>query len=120
MTLCGVLKNILIVIASVLIWGTVITWLQFVGYGIATAGLVYYGVGYEGCITYFAVTKTYASKVWEGEVDTSTAPRGTLFRKALFISMFTTIVVLLVLGLGLQTGRGKDFLKDLMGTTVVE
>ncbi|KAH8599828.1 triose-phosphate transporter family-domain-containing protein [Bisporella sp. PMI_857] len=31
MTLCGVLKNILLVAASVLIWGTIITWLQFSG-----------------------------------------------------------------------------------------
>jgi hypothetical protein len=113
MTLCGVLKNILLVIASVLIWGTIITWLQFFGYGIATAGLVYYGVGYEGVMTYYAVTQSYARKLWEGEPDTSTAPRPTLLRKALVISMYTTIVVLLVVGIGIRTGRGAEFAHDL-------
>ncbi|KAH8811924.1 triose-phosphate transporter [Xylogone sp. PMI_703] len=53
MTLCGVLKNILIVIASVLVWGTVITGLQIIGYTIASAGLVYYGVGYDGIVSYY-------------------------------------------------------------------
>ncbi|KAG0649005.1 putative sugar phosphate phosphate translocator [Hyphodiscus hymeniophilus] len=67
MTLCGVLKNILLVIASVLIWGTIISSLQILGYGIATLGLIYYGVGYDGCMTYYTVTRKYASKLWEGE-----------------------------------------------------
>jgi hypothetical protein len=113
MTLCGVLKNILLVIASVLIWGTIITWLQVFGYGIATAGLIYYGVGYEGVMTYFAVTKSFAMKLWEGKSDTSTAPRPTLLRKALIISMYLMIVVLLVVGIGLQTGKGTELLQDL-------
>jgi hypothetical protein len=119
MTLCGVLKNILLVLASVLIWGTVVTWLQVLGYGLATAGLIYYGVGYEGVMTYFTVMKSYASKIWEGEVDVSTAPRGVLLRKACFISMYATIVVLLVVGIGLQTGRGKAFVTDFTESWVV-
>ncbi|KAL3423244.1 duf250 domain membrane protein [Phlyctema vagabunda] len=53
MTLCGVLKNILIVVASVMIWGTIVSPLQILGYSIALAGLVYYGVGYQGIRTYF-------------------------------------------------------------------
>ena len=113
MTLCGVLKNILLVGASVLIWGTIITWLQVFGYGIATAGLIYYGVGYEGVVTYFVVSQNYARKLWEGQPDTSTAPRPTLLRKALVISMYTTIVVLLVVGIGIQSGRGAEFVQDL-------
>lgn len=115
MTLCGVLKNILLVIASVLIWGTIITGLQVLGYGIATAGLVYYGVGYEGVMTYYQVTQTYAKKLWEGEVDTSTAPRSTLVRKALFVGMYTTIVLLLIIGIGMRTDTGQDLWKDLTG-----
>ncbi|PMD46184.1 TPT-domain-containing protein, partial [Hyaloscypha variabilis F] len=42
MTLCGVLKNILLVLASVVLWGTVIMPIQALGYGIALLGLVYY------------------------------------------------------------------------------
>ena len=115
MTLCGVLKNILLVIASVVIWGTIITGLQVFGYGIATAGLIYYGVGYEGVMTYYQVTQSYARKLWEGEVDTSTAPRSMLLRKALLVGMYSTIVLLLVVGIGMRTDRGQDFIKDLTG-----
>lgn len=45
MTLCGVLKDILLVAASVAIWGTPISPLQYFGYAIALCGLVYYKLG---------------------------------------------------------------------------
>ncbi|KAL9611057.1 MAG: hypothetical protein Q9167_004269 [Letrouitia subvulpina] len=45
LTLCGVLKNILLIGASIVIWGTVVTPIQFFGNGIAMSGLVYYKVG---------------------------------------------------------------------------
>ena len=45
MTLCGVLKDILLVAASILIWGTPISALQYFGYGLALCGLVYYKLG---------------------------------------------------------------------------
>jgi hypothetical protein len=66
MTLCGVLKNILLVFASILIWGTVVTGLQVLGYGIALMGLVYYGVGYEGLIVYYTSMKYFATELWAG------------------------------------------------------
>lgn len=47
MTLCGVLKDIMLVAASMLIWGTQVTALQFFGYSIALGGMVYYKLGYE-------------------------------------------------------------------------
>jgi hypothetical protein len=47
MTLCGVLKDVMLVAASMLIWGTPISRLQFFGYGIALCGMVYYKLGYE-------------------------------------------------------------------------
>jgi hypothetical protein len=47
MTLTGILKNILLVIISVMIWHTAISWLQFAGYTIALAGLVYYSLGWD-------------------------------------------------------------------------
>lgn len=47
LTLCGVLKDILLVIASMMIWGTIVTPLQFFGYSIALGGLVYYKLGKE-------------------------------------------------------------------------
>ncbi|KAF7590123.1 hypothetical protein BBP40_003236 [Aspergillus hancockii] len=45
MTLCGVLKDILLVIASMMIWQTPVTPTQFFGYSIALIGLVYYKLG---------------------------------------------------------------------------
>jgi hypothetical protein len=47
LTLCGVLKDVLLVIASMMIWGTQVTGLQFFGYSIALGGMVYYKLGYE-------------------------------------------------------------------------
>ena len=45
MTLCGVLKDILLVAASIAIWGTPISTLQCFGYSIAIVGLIYYKLG---------------------------------------------------------------------------
>lgn len=47
LTLCGVLKDIMLVAASMVIWGTQITTLQFFGYSIALSGMVYYKLGYD-------------------------------------------------------------------------
>ena len=108
MTLCGVLKNILLVAASVLIWGTIITLLQFLGYGIATAGLIYYGVGYEGIITCYTTSLQYATKLWEGESATSTTSRKTLLRKIAVIAMYTTILILLVTGISMKARQSDS------------
>ncbi|KAI0999457.1 hypothetical protein K3495_g8740 [Podosphaera aphanis] len=45
LTLCGVLKDILLVGASMIIWGTQISGLQFIGYTIALGGMIYYKLG---------------------------------------------------------------------------
>lgn len=45
LTLCGVLKDILLVAASMLIWNNTVTFLQFFGYSIALGGLVFYKLG---------------------------------------------------------------------------
>ncbi|PWY87450.1 TPT-domain-containing protein [Aspergillus heteromorphus CBS 117.55] len=47
MTLVSVPKNILLIVCSVLIWGTVISGLQIFGYTIALLGLLYYSVGWQ-------------------------------------------------------------------------
>jgi hypothetical protein len=115
MTLCGVLKNILLVVASVLIWGTIVNGLQIFGYGIALAGLVYYSVGYEGIQTYYTVTKTYAKKLWEGHPDSAAASRSLLIRKALLICMYATIALVLITGIAIRSGRAPQFITELTG-----
>lgn len=42
LTLCGVLKDILLVCLSILIWGTVLSNLQIFGYSIALLGMLYF------------------------------------------------------------------------------
>ncbi|KAK8017623.1 hypothetical protein PG993_013949 [Apiospora rasikravindrae] len=45
--LTGILKNILLVVASVFIWGTAISPLQILGYGTALTGFVFYKSGWS-------------------------------------------------------------------------
>ncbi|KAI0154346.1 triose-phosphate transporter [Xylariaceae sp. FL1272] len=45
MTLCGVLKDVLLVLASMAIWSTPISGLQTFGYSIALGGMIYYKLG---------------------------------------------------------------------------
>ena len=54
LTLCGVLKDILLVCASMMIWGNPVTALQFFGYGIALSGLLYYKLGADKISEQFA------------------------------------------------------------------
>ncbi|EME41527.1 hypothetical protein DOTSEDRAFT_176726 [Dothistroma septosporum NZE10] len=48
LTLSGVLKDIMLVVASMVIFGDPVAPLQFFGYSIALAGLVYYKLGADG------------------------------------------------------------------------
>ncbi|KAH6656644.1 triose-phosphate transporter [Truncatella angustata] len=54
MTLCGVLKDVLLVAASMMIWGSPISGLQAFGYTIALCGMVYYKLGPEAIKGYAA------------------------------------------------------------------
>jgi len=114
MTLCGVGKNIFLVVASVLIWGTIITGMQVFGYTIALAGLVYYGVGYEGIQTYCNTTQQFAWKLWEGEKEKegATTQRSTMLRKAIIVSVFALIMVLLMAGIAMQNRGATEYIHD--------
>ena len=73
MTLCGVLKDVLLVAASMMIWGTPISPLQAFGYTIALGGMVYYKLGYDALKGYageagrhwaeFGATRPVARKI---------------------------------------------------------
>jgi len=47
LTLCGILKDILLVGCSVAIWGNPVTKTQLFGYAVALGGLLYYKLGAE-------------------------------------------------------------------------
>lgn len=63
LTLTGILKNVLLIFASVMIWHTSITGLQFFGYSIALLGLLIYSetVKWE----HVANFSTLARRAWE-------------------------------------------------------
>ncbi|KAI1391002.1 TPT-domain-containing protein [Hypoxylon trugodes] len=48
LVLTGVLKNILLVVTAVAIWGTPIAFIQLIGYSLALIGLILYQSGWEG------------------------------------------------------------------------
>lgn len=57
LTLSGVLKDILLVVASMVIFRDPVTPLQFLGYGVALMGLVYYKLGAEGVRNFLSNTR---------------------------------------------------------------
>ncbi|KAK3378198.1 triose-phosphate transporter family-domain-containing protein [Podospora didyma] len=106
MTLCGILKNILLVIASVMIWHTSISSLQFIGYGIALGGLVYYSVGWDQMVGVSLGLWSYARNMWDSKADESRLPPA--LRRALFMTLAMIIVVVLVAGVLYGSGAGLD------------
>ncbi|KAK4656541.1 hypothetical protein QC762_205170 [Podospora pseudocomata] len=112
MTLTGILKNILLVIISVMIWKTNITAIQFVGYAIATAGLAYYSLGWEQTVAISVGIWVYAKSLWErvagsysplsqGEGGGSQEGAGRLpaaVKRALIMGLVVVTVVVLVAG----------------------
>jgi hypothetical protein len=60
MTLCGVLKDVLLVLASMAIWATPVSGLQAFGYTIALGGMIYYKLGADSLKGY----ASEASRQW--------------------------------------------------------
>lgn len=63
MNLTGILKSILLVVASLLIWATPITFLQVVGYGIALGGMFYYSLPPEGLAAQIKTLEAWLGRV---------------------------------------------------------
>ncbi|KAL2112324.1 hypothetical protein VUR80DRAFT_7898 [Thermomyces stellatus] len=83
LTLCGVLKDILLVVASMLIWGTKVSLLQAFGYSIALAGIVYYKLGYNTVRNLLSD----AGRQWN---------RSPLLRRILFVGFFLVAMFFLI------------------------
>lgn len=88
MTLCGVLKDILLVAASMAIWGTQVSGLQFFGYSVALTGLVYYKLGADHFKDFFG----QAARSW-AEFG---AQRPAL--RKILITVITLLVIVVLLG----------------------
>lgn len=122
MTLTGILKNILLVIVSVMIWHTNISGLQFLGYAIALAGLVYYSIGWDQLTTLAQSVWVYARGGYEavrgspsagGEENQGRLPAAV--RRALIMGL--AAVVILVLAGGIFYGAGGNASVIEVGTT---
>ncbi|GAA6057991.1 hypothetical protein JCM3770_004603 [Rhodotorula araucariae] len=62
LTLSGVLKDILLVSGSVVLFGTPVTFIQLVGYGVALAGLFVFKTKQEDLIVYWATAKAFVGR----------------------------------------------------------
>ncbi|KEZ43068.1 Uncharacterized protein SAPIO_CDS5149 [Scedosporium apiospermum] len=87
LTLCGVLKDILLVTASMIIWGTEVTALQAFGYSISLCGIIYYKLGYD------AVKKLFVDA---GSSVSSLGASKPLLRRASLVAGVLLIVYLLL------------------------
>ncbi|KZL76766.1 DUF250 domain membrane protein (triose-phosphate transporter) [Colletotrichum tofieldiae] len=97
MTLTGILKNILLIGASVIIWKTNISFMQFVGYGVALFGLVVYSTGWEQLKTSGVGAVVWARTVWNSH-SLDEGRLSPLVRRAIFFGLLTLITLMLVLG----------------------
>ena len=95
MTLCGVLKDILLVAASIAIWGTPISALQYFGYSIALAGLVYYKLGAETIKAQFSDL---------GRLWAEYGAKHPALRKVIVFGAVVALMVMVLLGLAPTVG----------------
>ncbi|KAL2880921.1 hypothetical protein SGCOL_003571 [Colletotrichum sp. CLE4] len=97
MTLTGILKNILLIVVSVLIWHTSITALQFVGYAVALFGLVIYSTGWDQLKASGAGAVAWSRNVWNSHAldEGRLSP---LLRRAIFFGLLTLITLMVVMG----------------------
>lgn len=107
MTLTGIFKNILLVVASIVIWNTQITPLQFFGYGLALCGLVYYSVGYEQLAKGFHTAKTWFMSPGEASARSGSGKS----RRWIFIAggflVFTSLLTVVFLYHGHDTIKSQ-------------
>ena len=97
LTLCGVLKDIILVALSIAIYGTTVTPLQFFGYSVALAGLVWYKAGGDKLLEQYTALKR-SLVVRDGE-DAMTAVAGGVRERmavAVAVAVVMTVVVLLL------------------------
>ena len=106
MTLCGVLKDILLVFASIAIWGTPISGLQAFGYSIALGGLVYYKLG-------AATIKAQFSDV--GRLWAEFGSNRPALRKVIVFGGVLVIFFIILGGLAPTVGYDSKYLNSIQG-----
>jgi len=115
LTLCGVLKDIMLVAASIVLFGSPVSALQWFGYSIALAGMVYYKLGYNQIIGYY----NNGSRMWAEYGATNPAQRKMVIFGAVILFLFLAIGAL-----GTASGvdpksavkQGSDYFKGITGS----
>jgi hypothetical protein len=112
LTLCGILKDILLVACSMMIWGTQVSGTQFFGYSIALGGLLYYKLGAEQL-------KQYISQ--GGRTWTEFGVQRPVARKLVVFGLVIITIIVLLGGLApsyapAQTKTLKDYLSTGLST----
>ena len=105
MTLCGVLKDILLVAASIAIWGTPISTLQLFGYSIALGGLIYYKLG-------AATIKAQFSEMSRAWAEYGAKHPAT--RKVIVFGAFALFVFIVLGGLAPSVGYDSTYLQSVI------
>lgn len=97
------LKDVLLVAASMFIWGTQVTALQFFGYSIALGGMVYYKLGYDAI-------KGYAGEAGRQWADFGN--RRPVLRRLASITLVLLTVFILLGGLAPADIDATQYLND--------
>jgi hypothetical protein len=114
LTLCGVLKDIMLVAFSILIWATPISRLQAFGYSIAILGMLYYKLGQKELKPYIAE----AGRRWS-----EFGANRPVLRKLLVIGAIFTTVIIVLGGLAptyapeYVSNVSSSYLKNTLGTS---
>lgn len=95
LTLTGILKNVLLIFASVLIWHTHITGLQWIGYPLAIGGLLVYSetVKWDHVASFAAWAK---GAVESGALDENRLPPSV--RRIVIVAAVALITIMLFVG----------------------
>ncbi|KAF4992021.1 hypothetical protein FGRMN_7475 [Fusarium graminum] len=114
MTLSGILKSILLVAVSVVIWSTNISLLQTLGYAIALLGLVLYSVGFEQLLNIWEEAIAWGTGTLNGEGEMSPT-----LRKVIMIGCLGFITVIVAGALwhyhGLDSAQVTTATRSLLG-----
>ncbi|OAA40035.1 integral membrane protein [Metarhizium rileyi] len=88
MTLTGIFKNILLILVSIVIWNTRISFMQTFGYAIALAGLTYYSLGYDQLARLFHSSASWASSMWGATMAMSRGSGSSPTRRFVLLILF--------------------------------
>ncbi|KAK4453587.1 triose-phosphate transporter family-domain-containing protein [Podospora aff. communis PSN243] len=109
MTLTGIFKSILLVGISVFIWNTSISGLQFVGYGIALAGLTYYSLGWEQIVSLTTGFTSWFESIFASQDSETRLSPGV--RKGIIAALAVLITLSLISGFMYSTGLANTVIQ---------